>query len=209
MSHAKRPSKRMHRACAVPLLGAAGLSLSLASGAPAATEGPAADMPTQNTGMSHEITLGEEEISDVSLATFYVFDKENPGTLGIQLARGGGCGGGGCGGHGGGCGGGVDAPCRGRRLRRRRMRRRRRLRRLFPRRLRRLFPRWLQRVPRRLWRWRLCRGLVGRLRRLRWLRRELLDMDPTWLGLGLLKDTRKSRRKLTREGIVQGRVHQW
>jgi hypothetical protein len=106
MSHAKQPSKRMHRACAVPLLGAAGLSLSLASGAPAATEGPAADMPTQNTGMSHEITLGEEEISDVSLATFYVFDKENPGTLGIQLARGGGCGGGGCGGHGGGCGGG-------------------------------------------------------------------------------------------------------
>ena len=49
---------------------------------------------------------------------------------------------------------------------------------------------------------------AGRLRRLRWLRRELLDMDPTWLGLGLLKDTRKSRRKLTREGIVQGRVHQ-
>ena len=117
MSHAKQPSKRMHRACAVPLLGAAGLSLSLASGAPAATEGPAADMPTQNTGMSHEITLGEEEISDVSLATFYVFDKENPRTLGIQLARGGGCGGGGCGGHGGGCGGGgarqaaaADAP---------------------------------------------------------------------------------------------------
>ncbi len=107
MSHAKQPSKRKHRACAVPLLGAAGLSLSLASGAPAATEGPAADMPTQNTRMSHEITLGEEEISDVSLATFYVFDKENPRTLGIQLARGGGCGGGGCGcgGHGGGGGG--------------------------------------------------------------------------------------------------------
>ena len=27
----------------------------------------------------HEITLGEEEIADVSLATFYVFDKENAG----------------------------------------------------------------------------------------------------------------------------------
>ena len=58
--------------------------------------------------------LGEEEISDVSLATFYVFDKENAGSLkpGVQLARGG-CGGGcghGCGGGGGcrGCGG-----CRG------------------------------------------------------------------------------------------------
>ena len=27
--------------------------------------------------MNDEITLGEEEIADVSLATFYVFDKEN------------------------------------------------------------------------------------------------------------------------------------
>jgi len=110
MSRAKQASRRKSRACAVPLLGAAGLSLSLASGAPAGTEGPAADMPTQNTGVSHETTLGEEEISDVSLATFYVFDKENPGTFrpGLQLARGGG-GGGGCGcggcGHGGGGGG--------------------------------------------------------------------------------------------------------
>jgi hypothetical protein len=86
MSHAKQVSKRKSRACAVPLLGAAGLSLSLASGAPAATVGPAA----------HEVTLGEEEISDVSLATFYVFDKENPRTPGLQLARHGGCGGCGC-----------------------------------------------------------------------------------------------------------------
>ena len=81
MPQAKKPSKRKHRACAVPLLGAAGLSLSLASGAPAATVGLAA----------HEITLGEEEISDVSLATFYVFDKENPSTPGLQLVRHGGC----------------------------------------------------------------------------------------------------------------------
>jgi hypothetical protein len=35
MSRAKEGSKRKRRACAVPLLGAAGLSLSLASGAPA------------------------------------------------------------------------------------------------------------------------------------------------------------------------------
>jgi hypothetical protein len=44
--------------------------------------------------MGHEITLGEEEISDVSLATFYVFDKENPQTswprIQLQLAHGGG-----------------------------------------------------------------------------------------------------------------------
>ena len=76
MSRAKQGPKRKSRACAVPLLGAAGLSLSLASGS-AATEVPATDMPTQNTAASHEIAFGEEEIADVSLATFYVFDKEN------------------------------------------------------------------------------------------------------------------------------------
>jgi len=60
-------------------------------------------MPTPKTGMSHEITLCEEEISDVSLATFYVFDNENAGTFRrrIKLAQGG-CGCGGCGGGGGG-----------------------------------------------------------------------------------------------------------
>ena len=111
MRQAKTPSKQKHRACAVPLLGAAGLSLSLASGASAATatESPAPDVPTRNTAASHEITFSEEEIADVSLATFYVFDKENVGTSepGVQLAhRGcGGCGGWrGCGGCGG-CGG--------------------------------------------------------------------------------------------------------
>jgi hypothetical protein len=112
MSQPKQGSKRKHRACAVPLLSAAGLSLSLTSGASAVSEGPASVMPTQNTEVSHEVIFGEEEISDVSLATFYVFDKENPQTSWppVQLARGGGgggcgCGGGGCG-HGGGCGGG-------------------------------------------------------------------------------------------------------
>jgi hypothetical protein len=58
-------------------------------------------MPTRNTGISHEITLGEEEIYDVSLATFYVCDKETAGTFppGVQLAGGGSgsaCGGCGC-----------------------------------------------------------------------------------------------------------------
>src|SRR6476659_5312957 len=83
MSRGKKSSKRKSRACAVPLLGAAGLSLSMVSGAPAATVGPTA----------HEITLDEEEISDVSLATFYVFDKENVGASepGVQLVRHRGC----------------------------------------------------------------------------------------------------------------------
>jgi len=95
MSHAKQASTKLKRSInAVPVLSAAGLSLSLASGAFAAMGRPAADMPT-----SHEITLCEEEISDVSLATFYVFDNEKAGTFRrrIKLAAGG-CGGcGGCG----------------------------------------------------------------------------------------------------------------
>ena len=106
MAHAKRDSKRKRRSKAVPLLGAAGLSLSLASGASATTGGSAVDIPSRDTAPRHEITLIEEEISDVSLATFYVFDKENAATFrpGVQLARGGcgrGCGCRGCGGCGG------------------------------------------------------------------------------------------------------------
>ena len=84
----------------LPILGAAGL-LSLASGAVAQAAGPAANLPTRTIEPSHELTLGEEEVFDVSLATFYVFDREN--TPGFQLVRGG------CGGCGHGCGGG----CRG------------------------------------------------------------------------------------------------
>ena len=115
MAHTKPASKRRRRSKALPVLGAAGLSLSLASGASAVPGGPA--LPTQNTTeVSQNITLGEEEIADVTLATFYVFDKENDGISGpLQLVghgghgHGGGCGGhghgGGCGGHGHGCGG--------------------------------------------------------------------------------------------------------
>ena len=100
MSHAKQASTKRKRSInAVPVLSAAGLSLSLASGASAAIGRPAADVLTPKTGMSHEITLCEEEISDVSLATFYIFDNERAGTSrrGLKLAQGcGGCGG--CGG---------------------------------------------------------------------------------------------------------------
>ena len=100
MARAKHTSKRRRRSKAVPVLGAAGL-LSLAGGAYAAT-GPAADLPLQGIASGHEITLHEEEISDVSLGTFYVFDKENASTpqLGEKLAYRGGCGGRGCGARG-------------------------------------------------------------------------------------------------------------
>jgi hypothetical protein len=104
MSHAKQASTKRKRSMkAVPALGAAGLSLALASGVAAAASGPAAEMLIgKNTAVSHEITLCEEELSDVSLATFYVFENENAGALrrGVKIAAGGcgGCGGGGCGG---------------------------------------------------------------------------------------------------------------
>ena len=93
----------------MPVLGVVGMSLSLASGASAATGAPATGMPSRNTAAGHQVTLNEEEVSDVSLATFYVFDKENAGTprLGERFARAcGGCRGcRGCRGCGG-CGGG-------------------------------------------------------------------------------------------------------
>jgi hypothetical protein len=115
----KRSSKRKRRSKALPALGFAGVSLSMASGACASTGEASAN--TSPTAQSHEIFLGEEEISDVSLATFYVFDKENAGAAPLaqhlRLAAGcggcgcghgcGGCGGGGCGGGGGGWGGGC------------------------------------------------------------------------------------------------------
>ena len=83
----KHTPKRKRGAKAVPLLGAAGL-LSLAGGASAATA-PVADLLSQKTAPNHEIILGEEELSDVSLATFYVFDKENAAKpqLGERVAQ--------------------------------------------------------------------------------------------------------------------------
>jgi hypothetical protein len=116
MSQAKRASARRRRGKAMPVLGAAGL-LALAGGASA--EAPF-DTPTPYGSVGYPVLLGEEEISDVSLATFNVFDKENGGSLAprLHLARGG-CGGGGgcgcrgCGGGGGGCGGGGCRSCAG------------------------------------------------------------------------------------------------
>ena len=108
MLHAKQASKRKRRSKAVPVLGAAGL-LALASGAVAQAAGPAANLPTRTIEPSHELTLGEEEVFDVSLATFYVFDRENSAlaSRGFQLVRGG------CGGCGHGCGGGGCRGCGG------------------------------------------------------------------------------------------------
>src|SRR6516225_8459675 len=104
---ALKKGKRRSKAV-IPALGITGLSLSLAGGATAST-GEA------STSQPHELFLGEEEIFDTSLSTFYTFDKENgeQNSLGqmLKLARGGGCAARGCGGGGGcaarGCAAGV------------------------------------------------------------------------------------------------------
>jgi len=101
MTQTKRAATRMGSTKVASVLGLAGVSLA------ASTGGSAADMPVQNLAPFPLVTLDDEEISDVSLATFHLFDQESLGApqARIQLARGGcGCGGGGCG-HGG-CGGG-------------------------------------------------------------------------------------------------------
>src|SRR6516164_6512383 len=72
MPHGNRNSKRKGRTKAVTVVAGA---LSLAGGAFGAAAGPPNDTLTVNTA----VTLYEEEISDVSLSTFYVFDHENAG----------------------------------------------------------------------------------------------------------------------------------
>ena len=73
----KRSSIGNRRSKALPALGFASLSLSMASGACASTSEASAN--TSRPSQKHEILLGEEEFSDVGLATFYIFDKENAG----------------------------------------------------------------------------------------------------------------------------------
>ena len=115
MPRVKQASKQKRTTkAAMTMLGAAGLGFSLAGNASASTV-PAADIPpSDNVSPNQRFVLGEEEMADVSLATFYLFDKEAVGGR-VQLARGcggcRGCGGGGCRGCGGGgcrgCGGGF------------------------------------------------------------------------------------------------------
>ena len=75
MPQTKRTAQRKRRSKVVLALGAASLSLSLASSAPAAIGG-------MNGASSAPVSkqLYEEELCDVSLATFHVFDREIAGT---------------------------------------------------------------------------------------------------------------------------------
>ena len=109
MARTKRALKRKPRKLALPIFGAAGMSLAMAGGTSATA--PTVNVPSQDKARPPVITFSEEEISDVSLATFFVFDKENESQLGQNLklaARGCGRGCGGCRGCGRGC-----AGCRG------------------------------------------------------------------------------------------------
>ena len=78
--------KRTTNAAAVTVLGATGLGFSLLGSASASTA-PAADIAqSDNTSPNQRFVLSEEEMADVRLATFHLFDKENVGR-GVQLAR--------------------------------------------------------------------------------------------------------------------------
>ena len=117
MPRVKQASKhaRTTKAAAATVLGTAGLGLSL-GGSASANAIATADFPqSQNMLPNQRFVLGEEEMADVSLATFYLFDKENAGSdmklAAVVVRRGcGGCRGcrvwrgcSGCGGCGGCC----------------------------------------------------------------------------------------------------------
>src|SRR5215813_1568562 len=104
--------KRTTKAATVKMLGAAGLGLSLASSASASTMPAAGITQSDNASPNQRFVLGEEEMADVSLATFHLFDRENSTGGLMHVARGCGCGG--CHGCGGfrGCGG-FAVGCRG------------------------------------------------------------------------------------------------
>jgi hypothetical protein len=116
MPRVKQAAKhaRTTKAATVTALGAAGLGLTLAGSASASTI-PTADIPkSDNISPNQRFVLSDEEMADVSLATFHLFDRENAGSD-MQLAWVRGCRGcrgcracracrvGGCGGCGGCC----------------------------------------------------------------------------------------------------------
>ena len=76
---------RTNQAAALTAFGAAGLGLSLAGSASASTI-PTAVPQSGKISPHQRFVLSEEEMADVSLATFHLLDKENVGR-GVQLAR--------------------------------------------------------------------------------------------------------------------------
>jgi hypothetical protein len=87
MSREELRAKRKRGSKVAPVLGAVGLSLSLVGGA-SAGGAQVADALTHRAVVSYEITLAEEEIADVSLATFYAFDKRKCRTIAAERKAG-------------------------------------------------------------------------------------------------------------------------
>jgi len=95
----KNRSKRS--TIAAPALGAVGASMALAGGANATgVAGSAPEMSPANDVLGPQINLSDEEIADVNLGTFFVFDRESLSKVGEQYAQRGcrGCRAGRCGG---------------------------------------------------------------------------------------------------------------
>lgn len=111
MSRVKR-AKVKRAKTALSVFGLAGISLAATA---ATTSKSVAGVPSPATVPVQAFAIGEEEISDVTLATFHLFEKESVDQSRslLQLTRCGGCGrcgGGGCRGCGGrGCGGGCKS----------------------------------------------------------------------------------------------------
>jgi len=88
MRRVKRASrkKRTTKAAAVTVLSAAGLGLSLFGSASGSTM-PTADIPqTGNTSPNQRFVLGEEEMQDVSLATFQLLTATTAATTTAMAA---------------------------------------------------------------------------------------------------------------------------
>ena len=90
MSRAKKSTKRKARNKTMPVLGVAGMTFSLLTGGSAALAHPSLEQ--SSSGRSHDVVRGDEEISDVTLATFYAFDREDQSRVPrVRLAMGVGC----------------------------------------------------------------------------------------------------------------------
>jgi hypothetical protein len=105
MPRTKRKPNQNQLKKAASVAGVVGASMALGGGAYAtgvANSSP--DVSARDTALGPQINLSEEELSDVSLGTFYVFDKEDLSMAGARYAarcgRCGRCGGAGrCGGR--------------------------------------------------------------------------------------------------------------
>lgn len=87
MPRKKRDTKRTGQRKGRLPLGAVGLALSLTGVTSAESSVPASASVEKPARQEMAVDLYEEEVSDVTIASFYVFDKENPGGLRPDLRR--------------------------------------------------------------------------------------------------------------------------